>query len=338
MATETVPAFVIPDRNKLAVNTSTGLKVLIGGGVGVLGYFFLLPFLLTVVWGTVELLTGIGILCGLLWVVTNKNIRKSVNYYLQSFTEMLLSAAIEMNRWNILGNQVVERRKALENVKVQNQIIRGEKERTTKEVGENDELMRNSWQEMEDLKIKMKNPKSAEEADRLGDLFETSSTNYTNAKNFIDNVKPTLNALTTLVANTDKIYRKGTITLNNFESTIKSLKRQFDITESGSKAMQSAQIALKGNPDTQRDADKAYESIAKQMSVQLGVITQGIQDTTQFMDASDLRDAAKIQLAAKSSEKFAGDDAYKYSDSIDSTGVTGIPQQTSGNKFLDLLK
>lgn len=334
----TVTPFKILNRDVLAKNSSRVFKLAVLGIAGFAAYIYLLPFLISIAIGSLEFFIAAGAALFLGYIFTQKKFWRAINYYSQWIAEKLLGFAIEMNRWQILYNQIDERAKALEAVRVQNTILRGEQVTASKEVADSDKSMQLAYEEIKILKQKIASSKNQDEVDDLTLQLETATTNFTNAQGTIDDIKPTLNGLNTMVSTTDKIYRKGTNTISNLRSTVKSLKTRFDITSSGSKAMEAARIALSGNPSTQEEANKAYDSITKQIGVQLGVITQGIQLTTQIMNETDLKDAAKVQLAAKTAEQFNVDDKFRYSDMITATQAAGLPQQTSGNKFLDILR
>jgi hypothetical protein len=338
MANEAVPVFTVPNRDALAKNSGRIFQLAVLGIAGFAAYVYLLPFLIGIAVGSIEFFLAAGVALFLGYIFTQKKFWRALSYYSQWIAEKMLGLAIEMNRWQILYNQVDERAKALENVRIQNQMLRGQQLTAAKEIQENNTAMREAAAEIDILKQRISQAKTQDQVDDFNMQLETATTNFNNAKGFIDDVQGTLNGLNTLVTTTDKIYRKGTNTIVNLRATIKSLKTRYDITDSGSRAMQSARIALNGNPGTQDDANKAFDSITKTIGIQLGVITQGIQETTRLMDASDLKDAAKIQMAAKVAEEFNADDKFRYSDSISGTGSTGIPQATSGNKFIDLLK
>lgn len=338
MANEAVPIFKVPDRDALAKNSGRIFQLAVLGIAGFAAYVYLLPFLISIAIGSIEFFITAAVALFLGYIFTQKKFWRALNYYSQWIAEKFLGLAIEMNRWQILYNQVDERAKALENVRVQNTMLRGQQQTAAKEISDNDAAMKEAAAEIDILKQKIRGAKNQDQVDDYTLQLETATTNFNNAQGFIQDVQGTLNGLNTLVTTTDKIYRKGTNMISNLKATIKSLKTRYDITSSGSKAMESARIALTGNPATQDDANRAFDSITKQIGVQLGVITQGIQMTTQLMDASDLKDAAKIQIAAKTAEQFNVDDKFKYSETVAGTGSTGIPQATSGNKFLDLLK
>src|SRR5882762_8786106 len=75
-------------------------------GLGFLFYAYILPFLLKVVWGTVQLAIGAVVAFVLLMVLTNKKFWRGLGYFCEAIAQWTLGFAIEMNPWNILYSQV----------------------------------------------------------------------------------------------------------------------------------------------------------------------------------------------------------------------------------------
>ena len=323
----------MPDIDGLAKKSGNVTKFLLLAGVAALIWKYVLPILTGLVIGSIEFMVASAIALILIFILFNRKFWRGVNYLCQWVGEKVLSLGIEMNRWQILYNQVEERQKALENVRKQNQILRGEQATAQKGIDENNENMRLAAQDIKNLQAKI------QKGDPNGNfeiMLQSAQTKFANSKRFIDTVKPTLNNLNNLVTITDRVYRKGTSVISDLKDTIKTLKQQFDITSSGSKAMQATRVALWGNPNSQEDAMKAFDSISKQIGEQLGVINQGIEETTRLMDEGDLRDASKIQLAAQAAEAFDANANFDYAETVKVKGQ--ITDVDSGNKFMDILK
>ena len=100
--------------------------------------------------------------------------------------------------------------------------------------------------------------------------------------------------------------------------------------------------AFTGNTDLNSDADRAIDKIRQDVANKIGGIKSAIQITSQAMNAQDLKDAAKVSIAAQTATQLDVDKTFSYSDSIDSSAAK-IENVTSGkddgkNKYLDFFK
>jgi hypothetical protein len=103
--------------------------------------------------------------------------------------------------------------------------------------------------------------------------------------------------------------------------------------------MSKAMKAFTGNTDLNSDADKAIQKIREDVANKIGGIKSAIQITSQAMNAQDLKDAAKVSIAAQTATKLDVDKTFNYSDSIQGSaaniGVQGGGKNDGSNKYMD---
>ena len=202
-----------------------------------------------------------------------------------------------------------------------------------------EENERNLRQAQAEIKIgQAKLQKNPEDFDAQLAL-ETSSTNFNNAKDFIDAVKPVANDVKNLVVFADKAYRKSGVALLNSKNTIKIQKAKYDAVTTASATMSKAMKAFTGNTELNSDADKAIQKIREDVANKIGGIKSAIQITSQAMNAQDLKDAAKVSIAAQTATQLDVDKTFNYSDTIQGSaaniGVQGSGKNDGGNKYMD---
>ena len=168
--------------------------------------------------------------------------------------------------------------------------------------------------------------------------LETSSTNFTNAKDFIDGVKPVANDVDKLVAFADKAYRKSGVALTNSKNTIRIQKAKYDAVTTASATMGKAMKAFTGNADLNSDADLAIQKIREDVAAKIGGIKSAIEITSQVMNSQDLKDAAKVSIAAKTANKMNVDTAFDYSDSVQTSAGNLASGTGENNKYMNYLK
>ena len=89
-------------------------------------YIYILPFLLSVVWGTVQLIIGIAAAIVLLMILTNAKFWRGIRYFSEAIAQGVLGWAIEMNPWNILNLQIEEAEKDRDQLRVHGEKLKAQ--------------------------------------------------------------------------------------------------------------------------------------------------------------------------------------------------------------------
>ena len=337
MATEVIKSnFEVPkwDAKK---TWGTIMMIAILGALALLFYIYVLPFLLSVVWGTVQLVIGIAVAVVLLMILTNPKFWRGIRYFSEAVAQGVLGWAIEMNPWNILNLQVEEAEKDREQLRIHGEKLKAQEASLHLQLEENERNLKQAQAEVKICQARLqKNPDDFDTQLAL----ETSATNFNNAKDFIDGVKPVANDVKNLVVFADKAYRKSGVALLNSKNTIKIQKAKYDAVTTASATMGKAMKAFTGNTDLNSDADQAIQKIRQDVANKIGGIKSAIQITSQAMVAQDLKDAAKVSIAAQTANQLDVDNTFNYSDSVTSSAGRIENTQTGGpaNKYIDILK
>jgi hypothetical protein len=314
----------------------TIMTVVILGGLLVLFYMFVLPFLLSLVWGTIQLVIGIAVAIVLLMILTNAKFWRGMRYFSEAIAQGTLGWAIEMNPWNILNLQVEEAEKDRDQLRIHGEKLKAQESSLQLQLEENERNLRQAQEEVKICQTRLQ--RTPDDFDTQLAL-ETSATNFNNAKDFIDGVKPIANDVKNLVVFADKAYRKSGVALLNSKNTIKIQKAKYDAVTTASATMGKAMKAFTGNTDLNSDADQAIQKIRQDVANKIGGIKSAIQITSQAMNAQDLKDAAKVSIAAQTATQLDVDNTFNYSDSIQTSAARIDNDKDSGkNKYLDYLK
>ena len=336
MATELIKSnFEVP-KGDAKKTWGTIMTFVILGGLLLLFYIYILPFLLSVVWGTVQLVIGIAVAIVLLMILTNAKFWRGIRYFSEAVAQGTLGWAVEMNPWNILNLQVEEAEKDRDQLRVHGEKLKAQETSLQLQLEENEKNLRQAQEEVKICQARLqKNPDDFDTQLAL----ETSATNFNNAKDFIDGVKPVANDVKNLVIFADKAYRKSGVALLNSKNTIKIQKAKYDAVTTASATMGKAMKAFTGNTDLNSDADQAIQKIRQDVANKIGGIKSAIQITSQAMNAQDLKDAAKVSIAAQTATQLDVDNTFNYSDSLQPSAVKIENDKDGGkNKYLDYLK
>jgi hypothetical protein len=269
-------------------------------------------------------------------ILTNRKFWRGIKYFSEAIAQGTLGWAIEMNPWNILNLQVEEAEKDREQLRIHGEKLKGQETSLKLQLEENERNLRQAQAEVKICQAKLqKNPDDFDTQLAL----ETSATNFNNAKDFIDAVKPVENDVKNLVVFADKAYRKSGVALLNSKNTIKIQKAKYDAVTTASATMSKAMKAFTGNTDLNSDADKAIQKIREDVANKIGGIKSAIQITSQAMNAQDLKDAAKVSMAAQTATQLDVDKTFNYTDSIQASAsniaAPGLGKNDGSNKYMD---
>src|SRR3978361_2129644 len=126
----------------------TIMTFIILGGLLVLFYMFVLPFLLSLVWGTVALVIGIAVAIVLLMILTNQKFWRGMRYFSEAIAQGTLGWAIEMNPWNILNLQVEEAEKDRDQLRIHGEKLKAQESSLALQLEENEKNLRQAQEEV----------------------------------------------------------------------------------------------------------------------------------------------------------------------------------------------
>jgi hypothetical protein len=334
----TTTAFKIPNREGLAKTSGGIFKLALIGAAGLAAYIWLLPFLLTIVWGSVELVAGLAILGILGWFFSKPKVWRAINYFTQFAAEKLLSIAIEMNPWAVMNNQLDKAEEDREDMHKKAIALMGQQAKIKDEMADYNNQMRSSQKQVDIVKKAIATETNPDKLRELNRQWKIQSSTYVAAKDYIDSVQPTLNGINKTVDFLGNAYDESGDVIQIYRNKIKVEKAKWDAITTGSAAMASAQLAFEGRPQLNEDSLKAMNFIRTDMGNKLGAMKESLKIASRIMDGKDLADAAKIQEATESMDQFRLNNNFKYSDTIQDDDMAVAGTIEPGNKFLKLLK
>lgn len=323
--------FNLPDPKKTSGRV-LGFGLL--AGAGLLFYSKILPFLISIVWGTTELAVGAIVAGILLYILLSPKFWRRIKIILDTLGELIFGWFIEMNPFAILELQLDKIEKEREDLMTHNSTLRGQESRLTKEIEEHKNEMQIAAKEVSICKNKLQSTPNDEET--LLSL-ETSTNTFNNSKDFVDSVEPILNDISKLVDFTEKAYRKSGNSLKNARNTLSVQRRKYEAVTAGENAMKKALRAFTGDPEMNKAAGIALDKLQKDIANKVGTIRTTLKATSSLMNERDLRDAAKVSMAVQTIENLNVDTAFDYVPvTIPSNAISKEPV-LKANKYLNNL-
>lgn len=328
--------FKLPDPKK-GSGRILGIGIL--GALGLVTYSYLLPWLNGIVWGTVQLGIGIAVASVLAWILLSKKFWVRSRIILEAVGEIIFGAFVNMNPFTILTMSLDKAESEREDLMEQNKLLQGQESKLYTQLKDQQQLMRESSEEVRILQDKLKKNPNDEDAQLQ---LETSTTNFNNAKDFVDTVAPIHEDIKKLVIFTEKAYRKSGNSLKNAKNTVLMQKAKYEAVTAGRNALNKAWRAFTGDPEMNKAAGMALAKLQTDIANKVGAIRTTLKATSDIMNERDLKDAAKVSLAAQTVENLNIDATFDYVPSVDVLTGGSVTPQTQGdikkNKYLDYLK
>lgn len=289
-----------------------GLSLFAGLAYGFLTY--VLPWLVTVTWNMVNLVTGGVVLGFLLMIISSKKFWRALKYLSAFIADYTIGIAIELNPFNILQAKIEQ------GYDDRNILYR----QAARLKGKQSELMdKLSGKEKElQLNIQKVNILKAEQANaRQLDLY---ANNVLRCREYIDNVTPVVSDLNKLIRFADMAYEESGIMLEDAKLDLEAKKDLYYSVTTGLSAVSSAMKAFKGDDDLNRDAEKALSVLKEQIGEKIGHIKSAINVTSRFMDDKLLEDKAKSAQAIELISQFNMQRDFNYTNNaLDKGNSTG---------------
>jgi hypothetical protein len=289
---------------KNIATTIIGLALAGGLAYGFLTY--VLPWLVTVVWNTVNLVIG-GVIAGfLLMLVTNKKFWRTLKYLSEFIANYTIGLAIELNPFNVLEMKIDQGYKDRKTLYEQAARLKGKKSELTDKLTEKEKELQLNVQKVKILKADTGNNS------RQIDLY---ANNVLRCREYIDNVSPIVGDLDKLVTFADAAYEESGIMLEDAKLDLEAKKDLYYSVTTGLSAVTSAMKAFKGDDDLNRDAEKALAILKVRIGEKIGHIKSAINVTSRFMDDKVLEDKAKSAQAIELINQFNEHSDFNYTQS-----------------------
>lgn len=271
------------------------------------GYFFLtyvLPWLVTVTWNTVNLIVGGVVLVFLLLLVTNNKFWRALKYFSEFIANYTIGLAIELNPFNILQAKIDQGYKDRETLFRQAAKLKGKQSELMGKLDEKQKELQLNAQKVNILRRENPGTKQI-------DLY---ANNVLRNQEYIDNVSPIVGDLNKLVKFADMAYEESGIMLEDAKLDLEAKKDLYYSVTTGLSAVSSAMKAFKGDDDLNRDAEKALAILKQRIGEKIGHIKSAIDVTSKFMDDQVLEDKARSAQAIQLIDQFNIDSAFNYAD------------------------
>ncbi|MGY3090436.1 phage shock protein A [Hymenobacter sp. UYAg731] len=247
-------------------------------GLGVYYWGKILPFLVDIVFNTVKLGVGLGVLFVLFLLATNKRIQTGLWYLGQRIFRTAASIFVNTDPIGIMEDYISNTEKEARNMDAEVGHIEGANELVKRKMEANTAQMK------EYLAL-------AASATRQGE--KDSADSYASRAAQLEDYNRRLQPMATTTANVSLVMRQilkaALRQIDNSKFKVNLLKDEYALVKRTSSGMRAAMNILRGDPDKKYFFDLATDRVAEDMAQQLGQIKQAMRYSQEFVKEMDIQ-------------------------------------------------
>ncbi|HEX8425087.1 PspA/IM30 family protein [Hymenobacter sp.] len=262
-------------------------------GAGVYYWGKILPYLIDIVFDTVKLGIGLGLLFVLFLLATNKRVQAGLWYLGQRIFRTAAGIFVNTDPIGIMEDYIRNTEKEAQNMESEVGHIEGAKELVQRKMDANRQQMQ------EYLAL-------ADSALRQGE--KDSADSYASRAAQLEDYNRRLTPMATTTANVSLVMRQilkaALRQIDNSKFKVGLLKDEYTLVKRTSSGMRAAMNILRGDPDKKYFFDLATDRVAQDMAAQLGQIKQAMRYSQEFVKEMDIQNGVMSEKGQRLLEKY----------------------------------
>lgn len=240
--------------------------------------YFLVPILSTIVWNTVNLAVGLGVLFGLVYLVLDPKMRNLVWYMYKSVMRWITGVFVEIDPIGILKSYIEDLRDSLGKMNQQISNLKGQMYKMSEMIKQNQREIQNNLSLAGRAKDTGRENIMVLKARKAGRLQES------NMK--LEDVYKRMEVLYRVLT---KMYENSEIMLEDLSDQVVVKEQEYKAIKASHSAMKSAQAILTGNSDKKYMYDMALEAMANDVGQKVGEMERFMDMSKNIMESIDLQ-------------------------------------------------
>ncbi|UPL50951.1 PspA/IM30 family protein [Hymenobacter sublimis] len=269
--------------------------VFLGGVVaaGVYGWGTIVPFLVDMVFDTVKLGIGLGVLFGAFLLLTNPRIKAGFWYAGQRIFRTAAGIFVNTDPIGIMEDYI--RSTGQEARKMEEEVghVEGAHELVKRKLEANTLQMR-EYLALADSATRQREPDAAESyASRAAQLQE-----------YNQRLQPMLTTTQNVSLVMRQILKAALRQIDNSKFKVNLLKDEYELVKRTCSGMRAAMNILRGDPDKKYFFDLATDRVAQDMAQQLGQIKQAMRYSQEFVKEMDIQNGVMSEKGQRLLENY----------------------------------
>ncbi|RYU78700.1 hypothetical protein [Hymenobacter persicinus] len=303
--------------------------VFLAGAAGAAVYFWgqIVPFLVDIVFDTVKLGIGLGVLFTLFLLVTNKRIQTGLWYAGQRILRTAAGIFVNTDPIGIMEDYIKNTEQEARKMDAEVGHIEGAHELVKKKMAANDAQMK------EYLAL-------ADAATRQNekDMAESYASRAAQLQDYNQRLTPMATTTANVTVVMRQILKAALRQIDGSKFKVNLLKDEYALVKRTSSGMRAAMNILRGDPDKKYFFDLATDRVAQDMAQQLGQIKQAMRYSQEFVKEMDIQNGVMSEKGQRLLEKYQkGEFNAVLNDKPAATSGLAATLQASNDAYSSLL-
>ncbi|SHI43788.1 hypothetical protein SAMN02745146_0876 [Hymenobacter daecheongensis DSM 21074] len=269
--------------------------VFLAGAAGAAVYFWgrIVPYLVDIVFDTVKLGIGLGVLFALFLLVTNKRIQTGLWYAGQRILRTAAGIFVNTDPIGIMEDYIKNTEQEARKMDAEVGHIEGAHELVKKKMAANADQMK------EYLAL-------ADAATRQGekDMAESYASRAAQLQDYNQRLTPMATTTANVTVVMRQILKAALRQIDGSKFKVNLLKDEYQLVKRTSSGMRAAMNILRGDPDKKYFFDLATDRVAQDMAQQLGQIKQAMRYSQEFVKEMDIQNGVMSEKGQRLLEKY----------------------------------
>ena len=264
-----------------------------GAGAGVYYWGRIVPYLVDIVFNSVKLGIGLGVLFGLFLLGTNKRIQAGLWYAGQRVLRTLAGIFVNTDPIGVMEDYISNTEKEARQMEGEIGHIEGAHELVKRK------LAANEGQMQEYLAL-------ADSATRQGekDAAEAYASRAAQILDYNQRLQPMAATTANVSVVMRQILKAALRQIDGSKFKVGLLKDEYELVKRTSSGMRAAMNILRGDPDKKYFFDLATDRVAQDMAQQLGQIKQAMRYSQEFVKEMDIQNGVMSEKGQRLLEKY----------------------------------
>jgi hypothetical protein len=246
--------------------------------------WYIIPFLLTIAWGLVEL--GIAGFIIFVMIVAFKWLKKwmwAINKFIAKYT---LGLIVEWDEFIIQEQQIDQAEEDVEGMLKEKEKIEGKYIELSQKIRKNQEEFK-------------ENMHASQIAARNGDSEQAEDFTLAAGRNqtYVETIGPIADDMKFIIDFSQELHKTLKRKIRNAKADLEANKDVFYSAQSGARMLSSAKKAMIGDVELNNNAEFAKQKVKEKIALSIGQMRTSMEILSQVSNEQNYRDKAKMELA-----------------------------------------
>ncbi|RSK33182.1 hypothetical protein [Hymenobacter metallilatus] len=295
-------------------------------GAAVYGWATIVPFLVDMVFDTVKLGIGLGVLLAAWLVLTSPRVKAGLWYAGQRIFRTAAGIFVNTDPIGIMEDYIKSTSQEARKMEEEVGHVEGAHELVKRKLEANTQQMR-EYLQLADAATRQREPDAAEQyASRAAQLQE-----------YNQRLQPMLTTTQNVSLVMRQILKAALRQIDGSKFKVNLLKDEYQLVKRTSSGMRAAMNILRGDPDKKYFFDLATDRVAQDMAQQLGQIKQAMRYSQEFVKEMDIQNGVMSEKGQRLLEKYQKGDFNALLDEKPAPTTTAHTRSATNDAYRSLL-